>query len=250
MRITKKGSVIQLAFLPALFPVNCYLVEEEDGLTLIDAALPYSGKAILRAVGRLGKPIGRIVLTHAHADHIGALDALKKELPDARVFISARDARLLAGERSLEKNEPQTPVKGGVPKRNSVTTRPDVLLNDGDRIGSLLAVSAPGHTPGSMAFFDTRDRSLIAGDAFQTRGGVAVSGVMKPWFPFPALATWDKDSALASARRLLDLRPTLLAVGHGRMLEAPESAMRQAIAEAEDAWGGRSITKRGGGEHA
>ncbi|MES9793628.1 MBL fold metallo-hydrolase, partial [Priestia megaterium] len=36
----------QLTFLPRFFPVNCYLVEEKDSLTLIDAALPYSASGI------------------------------------------------------------------------------------------------------------------------------------------------------------------------------------------------------------
>lgn len=49
-------------------------------------------------------------------------------------------------------------------------------------------VAAPGHTPDQIAFFDERDRTLIAGDAFQTQGGTAVSGVMRKRFPFPAMA--------------------------------------------------------------
>lgn len=231
MKITRMGNVCQLAFLPRFFPVNCYLVEERDGLTLIDAALPYSGKAILRSAERIGKPITRIVLTHAHDDHIGALDALKELLPGVPVHISARDARLLAGDVSLDPGEPDTPIRGGVPQK--VKTRPDVLLADGDRIGSLLAIAAPGHTPGSMAFLDTRGRALIAGDAIQTRGGVAVSGQMKPLFPFPAMATWSKQLALESVRKLLDHKPSLLAVGHGRMLPQPAAALERAIGEAE-----------------
>lgn len=61
-----------------VFPVNCYLVEEEEGLTLIDAALPYSSKGILMVAESIGKPITKIVLTHAHEDHLGALDSIKK----------------------------------------------------------------------------------------------------------------------------------------------------------------------------
>ena len=65
--------------------VNAYLVEEEDGLTLVDTMLPRSEKQILAAAQALGAPIRRIVLTHAHGDHIGSLDALAAALPDARV---------------------------------------------------------------------------------------------------------------------------------------------------------------------
>ncbi len=233
MRVTQEKSVFQLAFLPNVFPVNCYLVEEKDGLTLIDAAMPFSAKRILETAEAIGKPITRIALTHAHDDHIGALDVLKMALPDAVVHISARDARLLAGDRSLLPGEPDTPIRGGVPKPGKIKTRPDVLLNDGDAIGSLVAVAAPGHTPGSMAFLDTRTNALIAGDAWQIRGGMAVSGQVQMLFPFPAMATWNKRIALQSARKLTGLRPSLLAVGHGSLLADPEAAMQRTIAAAE-----------------
>ncbi|MEC0208451.1 MBL fold metallo-hydrolase [Paenibacillus ehimensis] len=231
MQIKQERTVYQLTFMPRLFPVNCYFVEEDDGLTLIDAALPYSAKGILQAANTIGKPIARIVLTHAHDDHVGALDKLKQALPGVPVHISARDARLLTGDVTLDPGEPDTPIRGGVPK--NVRTRADVLLQDGDRVGSLLAVAAPGHTPGSMAFLDTRNRALIAGDAFQTRGGIAVSGQVRPWFPFPAMATWSKELALESARKLREHRPSLLAVGHGSMLGEPGKAIDRAIADAE-----------------
>ncbi|MDU0204467.1 MBL fold metallo-hydrolase [Paenibacillus sp. MAH-36] len=230
MKVTKIGFLYQVSFMPRFFPVNCYLVEEENELTLVDAALPFSVKGILQAAESIGKPITRIVLTHAHGDHIGALDGLKKVLPQAKVYISRRDAKLLAGSKELEAGEPNLPIKGDVPK--SVQTKPDVLLKDGDYVGSLQAISAPGHTPGSMAFMDVRSRALIAGDAFQVRGGVAVSGLMKFWFPFPAMATWNKEVSLESARKLRQLSPSLLAVGHGVMIEQPLAVIDRAIAEA------------------
>lgn len=233
MKMIRYDHVVQLTFFPRLFPVNCFLVEEQDDLTLIDAALPFSAKAIVQAAERIGKPIRRIALTHAHDDHVGALDRLKEMLPEAEVAISARDARLLAGDIALDPGEPQTPIRGGVPK--AVRTRPGRLLADGERIGSLRAVAAPGHTPGLLAFLDERSGALLAGDAFQTRGGVAVSGQRKALFPFPAWATWHAETALASARRLRELQPSLLAVGHGMPLQRPAAAMDRAIREAEAA---------------
>lgn len=230
MKITKIGSLYQVSFMPRFFPVNCYLVEEEKELTLVDAAMPFSVKGILQAAKSIGKPITRIVLTHAHGDHIGALDGLKKVLPQAKVYISRRDAKLLAGNKELEAGEPNSPIKGDVPK--AVQTKPDVLLKDGDLVGSLQVISSPGHTPGSMAFLDVRSRALIAGDAFQVRGGVAVSGLMKFWFPFPAMATWNKEVSLESARKLRELSPSVLAVGHGVMIEQPLAVIDRAIAEA------------------
>ncbi|RDU36763.1 MBL fold metallo-hydrolase [Neobacillus piezotolerans] len=231
MKITKEGYLYQLAFMPRIFPVNCYLVEEETGLTLIDAALPFSSKGILEAAASIGKPITKIVLTHAHEDHVGALDSLKESLGNVPIYISSRDARLMENDRSLDPRETQTPIKGGVPKK--LLARPDFFLEDGDCVGSLQAIHVPGHTPGSMAFLDIRSRAIIAGDAFQTRGGIAVAGDLKPMFPFPAFGTWCRKTALESGRKLASLKPGVLACGHGVMLKDPLEEMEKAIRRVE-----------------
>lgn len=231
MKVIHEKTIYQLIFFPLLFPVNCYLIEEIDSLTLIDAALPFSYKGILSMSDKLEKPITRIVLTHVHEDHVGALDALKELLPNATIYVSERDSRLMGGDISLDKDEPDMPIRGSIPKK--LNTRADVLLKEGDQISSLIALSTPGHTPGSFSYLDTRNDALIVGDAFQTRGGIAVGGQVMPLFPFPAMATWNQDIALASAKKLLKYEPTLLATGHGKMIKDPQVAMNLAIDAAE-----------------
>jgi glyoxylase-like metal-dependent hydrolase (beta-lactamase superfamily II) len=107
-----------------------------------------------------------------------------------------------------------------------------VLLAPGDRVGSLEVHAAPGHTPGQIALLDVRDRTLICGDAYSTLGGVATSAKPNPRFPLPALATWHRPTALASAIALRALDPARLAPGHGKVVEAPGAAMDRAIATA------------------
>jgi glyoxylase-like metal-dependent hydrolase (beta-lactamase superfamily II) len=212
--------------------VNAYLVDEDDGLTLVDTALPRSAKTLLAGAGRLGKPIVRIALTHAHGDHIGSLDELAAALPDAEVSISARDARLMAGDKTLDPGEPQAKLRGGYP---GAKTRPDRTLSPGDRVGSLEVVASPGHTPGHVSFLDTRDGTLYAGDAYYTLGGVATSATANLTFPLPAMATWHKPTALESARALRALDPSALAPGHGKVVESPGAQMDAAIEKASKA---------------
>jgi glyoxylase-like metal-dependent hydrolase (beta-lactamase superfamily II) len=110
--------------------INAYLVEEDDGLTVVDTTIGGGHKAILKAAESLGKPITRIALTHAHADHTGGLDGLKAAAPDAEVSISVRDARLLAGDMSLDAGEAQGKIKGSFAK---LTTTPDRTFSPGER---------------------------------------------------------------------------------------------------------------------
>jgi glyoxylase-like metal-dependent hydrolase (beta-lactamase superfamily II) len=215
--------------LTRLGAVNAFLVVEDDGLTLVDTMIGGSQDAILAAARDIGLPIARIALTHAHSDHVGSVDALAAALPNATVAISARDARFLTGDKTLDPGEPESKLSGGYPK---IETRPGLLFAPGDRIGSLEVIAAPGHTPGHVAFLDTRDRTLIAGDAYSTLGGVATTAKINPRFPLPGLATWDKPTALRTAEELRALDPARLAVGHGTVVENPGAAMDAAIAKA------------------
>ena len=209
--------------------VNAYLVEEDDGLTLIDTLVPRSGKTVLTKVEEIGRPIVRIALTHAHADHIGSLDELAGQIQDLEVLISTRDSRLLAGDKKLDPGEEVGKLRGGYP---GAKTKPTRLLSPGDRVGSLEVISSPGHTPGHIAFLDTRDRTLYCGDVYSTLGGMATSAKANPRFPLPAMATWHRPTELASARALRALDPARLAPGHGKVVENPGPAMDKAIAKA------------------
>ena len=120
-------------------------------------------------------------------------------------------------------------LTGSWPKLETV---PDVRLAPGDRVGSLEVVASPGHSPGHVAFLDTRDRTLIAGDVFTSYGSVAVSNHFYWRFPLAAMATFDKARDLASARELRALEPAILVVGHGPAVRRPAGAMDAAITRA------------------
>ena len=207
--------------------VNAYLVQEADGLTLIDTLMQGGHKRILAAAETAAAPIRRIALTHAHGDHIGSLDKLAAALPGVEVLISARDARLLAKDKTPDPGEPAAKLRGGYP---GAKTRPTATIAPGDKVGSLEVHAAPGHTPGQVAFLDRRDGTLYCADAFSTVAGVATTA--KPYlrFPLPGLATWHGPTALESAQALRALDPRRLAPGHGKVVESPGAAMDRAIA--------------------
>jgi glyoxylase-like metal-dependent hydrolase (beta-lactamase superfamily II) len=206
--------------------VNAYLVQDEGGCTLVDTMIGGSAPGVIEAARSAGGEIGRIALTHGHGDHVGSLDALKERLgADVEVLMPELDARIHAGEKVVEGKVP-----GGWP---AIKTVPDVRLKPGDRVGSLEVIATPGHTPGHVSFLDTRDRTVIAGDAVTTFGQVAVPTWYYWRFPLAAFATWDKQKALASARDLRALEPAMLVAGHGPPVPTPVPALDAAIARAE-----------------
>ena len=202
--------------------VNAYLVREDDGFTLVDTTMPRTGDALIAAATAAGAPIRRVALTHGHGDHIGSVGELKAKLgAEVPVLLPELDARILAGEKVVEGK-----LTGSWPK---VDWTPDVRLQAGDTVGSLEVIPSPGHSPGHVAFLDTRDRTLIAGDVFTTYGAPQVSNHFYWRFPLAAMATWDRNRDLESARALTQLDPSLLAVGHGPVTRSPRAAMERAI---------------------
>jgi len=205
--------------------INCFLVREDDGFTLVDTGLGGSAPGIRDAAQRMGVAICRIVLTHAHIDHLGSLDALAREYPRMEFAVGQRESRLLRKDFSLDRGESGKKLLGFP----GAKLPPTILLSDGDRVGSLQAIFSRGHTPGHMAYLDVRDGSLIAGDAFTTQMGVIAAGVLKFYFPFPRLFSWNREYAAESAKKLRNLKPARLAVGHGKTIESPLAAMDEAI---------------------
>jgi glyoxylase-like metal-dependent hydrolase (beta-lactamase superfamily II) len=198
--------------------VNAYLLEGDDGLTLIDSGMPGSAPKILDAVRSLGKQaadVRHIVLTHCHRDHTGSLAALK-QATGARAFMHPLDAAL------VRRGEAARPVKrapglmaalvvrmmmrGGSPRIEPAEIEHEI--DDGAVLGfagGLRAVHAPGHCAGQLAFlWPHRGGVLIAADACAAVFGLGLSVIYE-----------DLELGRRSLGRLAALDFEVAVFGHG-----------------------------------
>jgi glyoxylase-like metal-dependent hydrolase (beta-lactamase superfamily II) len=225
MKITRVGQYsLQLTRLNF---VNCYLVREDDGYTLVDAGLKGSEEEILKASGNI--PIKRIILTHPHIDHLGSVDALIARIPGVSLGASERSILLMRipPDLSLRPGEVGK-IAGGVP---GIKSEPSLVIQAGDRVGSLLAIDTPGHIHGHLSFLDERDGTLYAGDALFCLGFVAVATWTPWWFPLKVYSS--RAQAKESAIRLLEYPIHRFACGHGKVRGGGKEALEEAIARAK-----------------
>lgn len=193
-------------------PTNCWLVEEDDGLTLVDAAHSWSASFILSAVNAVGLPLRRILITHAHPDHAGAASELR-EKTDATVLAHEADIPFLVGTRSMA-DEPgywlsrfilSCGNKLGV--LNSATISHVHPVSHGETVGSLNVLHTPGHTPGSISLWSADHEAIFCGDNLIYSLRILRKGL--PWF------TLDHARQNSSMRQYLKLPAKRLLSGHG-----------------------------------
>ena len=201
---------------------NCYIIVR-DGLTIIDTGLPRSGRKILAYIRdqlrREPREIHTIVVTHFHLDHAGNVTALKNASGGlAKVAVHEADAPYISGRTFPP---PPRGVTGIVVRLLGVFMKPDlfepdILLRDGDRVGDLVCIHLPGHTPGSIGLLDPGTKTFFAGDTLRFNGKT-IGGA-------PEGFTMDPDRARMSARKIASLEFDLMLSGHGVPLRPDASA--------------------------
>jgi glyoxylase-like metal-dependent hydrolase (beta-lactamase superfamily II) len=165
--------------------VSAYVLVRGKEAAVVDTGVGGSADeigAVLDQTGSGWAGVRHVVLTHKHPDHAGSI---------GDVLASATRATAYAGAADLAAVKAPRPLKA---------------LGNGDEVFGLRVVETPGHTPGHLAVFDADTGVLVAGDALTNTDGLAGSN---PQF------TEDKTAAVTSVRKLADLAPKTILVGHG-----------------------------------
>jgi hydroxyacylglutathione hydrolase len=198
--------------------INVYLAED----VLIDAATRRSGRRIRRQIE--DRPLSQVALTHAHPDHQGAVE----EVCEARrvpLACHAADVDAMEGRRPMgaERNQSH-PINRMVMRFWAGPPRKvDRVLQESDEVAGFRVIHAPGHAPGEVIFFRDSDRVAIAGDVINTINlWTGLPRIQEP----PEIFTSDPVENRRSIRKLLELRPSLVCVGHGAPLRDIEKLER------------------------
>ena len=202
-----------LYFVTGLPVGRVYVIEDPDGLTLMDATVPgMAGRILgqLKALGCQPHDVKRILLTHAHPDHVGSLPELKAAT-GAQLILSAIERPVVEGRIPIPRVPPEKLglIKFRPPRTVLKPTPVDRELLGGEMLpvmGGLQAVFTPGHAPGHLAFWQPEKKLLFCGDVANNAFGLRL--------PL-AFLTVDMDENKRSLRKLADLNPALICFGHG-----------------------------------
>ena len=166
------------------FEVNSYVVHAPEGDLIVDA-----GAEPEKILARVRKPVAAILVTHGHRDHVGALDAVRRET-DAPVYAHPADAE-----------------GAGVTDYEPLTDGADLVMAG----ETFHVLHTPGHSPGSVTFVVGGDQ--IVGDLILpgSVGRTDISG-----------SSWEDIEI--SVRKVMPFwdDTTRLFAGHGPVLRAME----------------------------
>lgn len=188
--------------------VSAYVLRRSGRAMVVDTGVSGSEEAIaagLAALDLAWHDVEHIVLTHQHPDHVGSLDAVVNQSPNATLWAAEPDI-------------------GNITSRY----RPLAPVADGDEILGLVVIETPGHTAGSISVLDTEAGVLVVGDALN--GGDATGGEAGTVAGANPQFSNDMAAAADTVRKLAGLEFETVLFGHGTPVLSGASAQVVALA--------------------
>ena len=190
--------------LPPATHTNSYAIGARDVL-LVEPATPYAGEqrawiAWARGLASQGRRAVAIVATHHHADHVGGIDVLAREL-DLPVWAHAETAARVPEvefARRLEDGD-EIVLKGPIPERWTV-------------------LHTPGHAWGHVCLWDEDSRAIVVGDMVASKGTILI-----------APGDGDMRIYIEQLERLAALGARLALPAHGDPIDDPTAHFRRYI---------------------
>lgn len=208
-----------------LLQCRVWAVVEPDGITLVDAGMPFMAKGILAFLDQFpSSEVKQVLLTHGHMDHVGALGQVlaRKQVPvyAHRLEIPYMEGRLPYPRRK----KAETNVAAGLAQPLPENGQGELI-----KMGSLQPYFTPGHAPGHVVYYHEQDRVLLAGDLFTSKRG-------KLHRPMP-IFTADMGEAVKSSLILKKLQPLLVEVCHGNPVKQPAEQLEEYVRSTSGKYG-------------
>lgn len=218
---------------------NAFLIEGDDGLTLIDAGYPGKEAAVFGAIRGLGgspDQLKHLIFTHGHPDHIGSAAAIVRETC-ARTYMHPVDVPMAESGGPFRPMRPAPGLLGQVlcriffnPEERLEPISIDQPLTPGEILpiaGGIEVIHTPGHCAGQVALLWRPGRMLFAGDV-----GTNLLGLGDP------VGFENLEEGRASQRKLASLSFDAAGFGHGK------SIARDASTRFRDKWGSEEARKK------
>lgn len=232
---TKPALVVEGVYLVAMGMANAFLIESDEGFTMIDAGYPRKEAAVLAAIRGLGRSpqhLKHLILTHAHPDHIGSAAAIVQET-GARTYMHPTDIPIAESGGPFR---PMSPAPGLLPPilckllfHPNKCVEPvaiDQPLSDGEILpiaGGIEVIHCPGHCAGQVTLLWRPGRILFVADVCMN-----IMGLGDP-IGFESLT-----EGRASQSKLAGLSFDAAGFGHGRPI------VREASTRFHNKWRGKS----------
>jgi len=211
---------------------NCFVIEDDAGITLVDAAYPSTWRrveACLAKMNRSPADIRGLLLTHGHFDHLGFASLIQSRFK-VPVWAHPADLPICEYPYRYQPGRPRMLYPVAYPRSVPILASmvvagalkvpgvvPDHALVDGTVLpmpGQPQVISTPGHTDGSCVFWLPEREALITGDSLVTLD--PYSGRRGPRMVARA-GTKDGRRAIESAHALAAINARHVLPGHGDM---------------------------------
>lgn len=205
------AALLQANFLPADMLVNMFtpvVVNTGKELVLFDTGLGAANggqlQERLKAAGLAAEQIDLVVITHCHGDHIGGLATDgKPNFPNARYAIGETEYQFWSAPERMS-GATEGAAKAVAANVTPLKDKMTFLKDQGEVVSGIRAISAPGHTPGHMAFhIESGGKRLLLGADFCNH---YVLSLQRPDWEVRFDA--DKAAAANTRKTLLDMIAT------------------------------------------
>lgn len=185
--------------------VKSWVFKEENTLVIVDPG--GSDEELLQFIDESGASNIEIMLTHGHLDHVAGLPYLVEHYNVSHIYIHKGDAHFLGKDAKAQHIACLAPIKADRYVSEIEGDFPDATdyVEEGDVVHGFRVLHTPGHTEGSVCYFNEAEHIMFSGDTLfrRSRGRTDLIG-------------GNEQKIIQSLRRLLDFpKMTVVYPGHG-----------------------------------